>query len=229
MWECAHDRTLQIFLMQLFLSGTDDSTLSHPATSSNWCHFFTRGASALPKIAPPTPIVRPSFRPSLCGTDCGGRVLPEPSAACLHPAASIQPTGGTDPCPPPPSTEPSISQSEHATLPLDEALTLQCNLTSAHSTHDESFWMKNGEEIPETRSKNKNTEYKCVCTPRVCSSECECACGGERVHVRSVFSLSLSLCALQHEKAQRRRRRRLHVRLHLRRQPPRQRNHRSQM
>lgn len=56
-------------------------------------------------------------------------------------------------------SEPSISQSEHATLPMDEALTLQCNLTSAHSTHDESFWMKNGEEIPETRSKNKNTEY----------------------------------------------------------------------
>lgn len=58
-----------------------------------------------------------------------------------------------------PSTEPSISPSEHVTLPVDDDLTLQCNLTSAHSAHDESFWMKNGEEIAETRSKKKNTDY----------------------------------------------------------------------
>lgn len=57
--------------------------------------------------------------------------------------------------------EPSIAPSEHATLPVEgDSLTLQCNLTSAHSPHQESFWMKNGEEIEETRSTNKNTEYK---------------------------------------------------------------------
>lgn len=57
--------------------------------------------------------------------------------------------------------EPSIAASEHITLPVEgESLTLQCNLTSAHSTAQESFWMKNGEEIPETRDSSKNTEYR---------------------------------------------------------------------
>ncbi|XP_068459518.1 neuroplastin-like isoform X1 [Clinocottus analis] len=56
--------------------------------------------------------------------------------------------------------EPSISTSEHTTLPVEgDAYLLQCNLTSAHSEHQESYWMKNGEEIPETRSPNRNTEY----------------------------------------------------------------------
>uniref|UniRef100_A0A3B4ZVN5 Neuroplastin a n=1 Tax=Stegastes partitus TaxID=144197 RepID=A0A3B4ZVN5_9TELE len=58
-------------------------------------------------------------------------------------------------------TEPSITASEHATLPVEgDSLMLQCNLTSAHSAHVDSYWMKNGEEISETRSTNKNTEYK---------------------------------------------------------------------
>lgn len=57
--------------------------------------------------------------------------------------------------------EPSIAASEHVTLPVEgESLTLQCNLTSPHSTVQESFWMKNGEEIPETRDSSKNTEYR---------------------------------------------------------------------
>lgn len=59
------------------------------------------------------------------------------------------------------AAEPSITASEHTTLPAEnDALTLQCNLTSAHSAHQESFWMKNGEEIPDTRSNNRNTEYR---------------------------------------------------------------------
>ncbi|XP_051239010.1 neuroplastin-like isoform X2 [Dicentrarchus labrax] len=57
--------------------------------------------------------------------------------------------------------KPSITASDHTTLPVEgDSFTLQCNLTSAHSVHQESFWMKNGEEIPETRSTNRNTEYR---------------------------------------------------------------------
>ncbi|XP_062326722.1 neuroplastin b isoform X1 [Osmerus eperlanus] len=39
-------------------------------------------------------------------------------------------------------------------------VTVLCNLTNAHNTHHESFWMKNGVEIADTRSKVKNTEYR---------------------------------------------------------------------
>ncbi|KAM4618147.1 neuroplastin a isoform 1-T1 [Polymixia lowei] len=59
--------------------------------------------------------------------------------------------------------KPSITSSDHITLPTDShspPFTLQCNLTSAHSMHLESFWMKNGEEISDTRSANRNTEYR---------------------------------------------------------------------
>ncbi|XP_029910242.1 neuroplastin a isoform X2 [Myripristis murdjan] len=59
--------------------------------------------------------------------------------------------------------KPSISSSDHITLPTEShspPITLQCNLTSAHTVYKDSYWMKNGEEIPETRSSNRNTEYK---------------------------------------------------------------------
>ncbi|XP_033997170.1 neuroplastin-like isoform X1 [Trematomus bernacchii] len=56
--------------------------------------------------------------------------------------------------------KPSIASSDHTSLPVEgDSYLLQCNLTSAHSVHQESYWMKNGEEIAETRSPNRNTEY----------------------------------------------------------------------
>ncbi|XP_006629073.1 neuroplastin a isoform X1 [Lepisosteus oculatus] len=62
--------------------------------------------------------------------------------------------------------KPRINSSDDVTLPTDghhsPPFTLQCNLTNAHNTHDESFWMKNGVEISGTRGKLMNTEYKLV-------------------------------------------------------------------
>ncbi|XP_058623669.1 neuroplastin a isoform X1 [Onychostoma macrolepis] len=59
--------------------------------------------------------------------------------------------------------EPSIESTDHMILPMgyhSPPITLQCNLTASQSKHQESFWMKNGEEIPDTRGNDKNTEYK---------------------------------------------------------------------
>lgn len=59
--------------------------------------------------------------------------------------------------------EPSIESTDHMILPTGSQstpITLQCNLTASQSKHYESFWMKNGEEIPDTRGNDKNTEYK---------------------------------------------------------------------
>jgi len=57
--------------------------------------------------------------------------------------------------------EPVIASSEHTTLEYhNPPITLQCNLTTSHSPHDESYWLKNGEEIADTRTKDKNTEYR---------------------------------------------------------------------
>lgn len=67
-------------------------------------------------------------------------------------------------------TEPSIASSEHIMLTTEgESLTLQCNLTSSQGSHRETYWMKNGLEIAETRSENKNTEYRFVVTGKLCS------------------------------------------------------------
>lgn len=60
-------------------------------------------------------------------------------------------------------SEPRINSSDDvALLPGSHPppSTLQCNLTNSHNTHRQSFWMKNGEEIPGTRRDLKNTEYR---------------------------------------------------------------------
>uniref|UniRef100_A0A8B9JJI9 Neuroplastin n=1 Tax=Astyanax mexicanus TaxID=7994 RepID=A0A8B9JJI9_ASTMX len=59
--------------------------------------------------------------------------------------------------------EPLINVSDHITLPTDTNLpqvTLQCNLTTVSYNHRWSYWTKNGEEIPTTRTEQKNIEYK---------------------------------------------------------------------
>ncbi|KAI4874952.1 hypothetical protein NFI96_032961 [Prochilodus magdalenae] len=64
--------------------------------------------------------------------------------------------------------KPSINASDHITLPMDTYLplvTLQCNLTTAQYIHRDSYWTKNGEEIPGTRNEMKLTEYK-ITKPR---------------------------------------------------------------
>ncbi|KAJ8002572.1 hypothetical protein DPEC_G00160300 [Dallia pectoralis] len=61
--------------------------------------------------------------------------------------------------------KPSIISSEDITLLSDQQappITLQCNLTSSHSSIVSSFWMKNGEEIPETRGIKNAIEYYLV-------------------------------------------------------------------
>ncbi|XP_052399451.1 neuroplastin isoform X1 [Carassius gibelio] len=58
---------------------------------------------------------------------------------------------------------PTIDKTEDIILPTGYHLppiTLQCNLTTSQSNPLESFWMKNGEEISDTRGEAKNTEYK---------------------------------------------------------------------
>ncbi|XP_038147122.1 neuroplastin-like isoform X2 [Cyprinodon tularosa] len=57
--------------------------------------------------------------------------------------------------------KPSIVASEPFTITREEEeVFLKCNLTSAYSTPQESYWMKNGEEIADTRTSNKYIEYR---------------------------------------------------------------------
>ncbi|XP_054626357.1 neuroplastin b isoform X2 [Dunckerocampus dactyliophorus] len=64
--------------------------------------------------------------------------------------------------------EPKINASDQIILPLESPpipVTLHCNLTTAHTPHTESFWMKNGREIANTRTEHRNTAYR-IAKPR---------------------------------------------------------------
>lgn len=59
--------------------------------------------------------------------------------------------------------EPKINASDQTILSADTSgkpVTLQCNLTTAHTAHKDSFWMKNGQKIPNTQTEQKNTAYR---------------------------------------------------------------------
>lgn len=61
-------------------------------------------------------------------------------------------------------SEPRINASDQEILQpktgQELPITLQCNLTNSHSTHQETFWMKNGLEIANTRTEHKHTMFK---------------------------------------------------------------------
>ncbi|XP_030269104.1 neuroplastin-like isoform X2 [Sparus aurata] len=70
--------------------------------------------------------------------------------------------------------KPKINASDQIILSLDspsshskhsKPVTLLCNLTTAQTPHAESFWMKNGQEIPNTRTEQRNTAYR-ITKPR---------------------------------------------------------------
>uniref|UniRef100_A0A3Q2TUT1 Neuroplastin b n=1 Tax=Fundulus heteroclitus TaxID=8078 RepID=A0A3Q2TUT1_FUNHE len=73
--------------------------------------------------------------------------------------------------------KPKINASDQIVLPLEtpaKQVTLHCNLTTAHTPHKDTFWMKNGNEISNTRADQRTTiskpraddsgEYMCVYT-----------------------------------------------------------------
>ncbi|XP_029986950.1 neuroplastin b isoform X2 [Sphaeramia orbicularis] len=64
--------------------------------------------------------------------------------------------------------KPKINATDQTILPADSSnkrVILQCNLTAAHTPHKDSFWMKNGQEIPNTRTELRNTTYR-ITKPR---------------------------------------------------------------
>ncbi|XP_034419353.1 neuroplastin-like isoform X1 [Cyclopterus lumpus] len=61
--------------------------------------------------------------------------------------------------------KPKINASDQTILSADnprKQISLQCNLTTAHTPHKESFWMKNGQEIQNTRTELRNTAHRIV-------------------------------------------------------------------
>ncbi|XP_053279596.1 neuroplastin b isoform X1 [Pleuronectes platessa] len=61
--------------------------------------------------------------------------------------------------------KPKIDASDQIILSADTSgkpVTLQCNLTTAHTPHKESFWMKNGREITNTRTDQMNTSHRII-------------------------------------------------------------------
>ncbi|CAL8349775.1 unnamed protein product [Merluccius merluccius] len=59
--------------------------------------------------------------------------------------------------------KPKINATEQIILLADtpaQPITLRCNLTNTDNAHQESFWMKNGQEIDKTRTKNKETSHR---------------------------------------------------------------------
>ncbi|XP_056267966.1 neuroplastin b [Pseudoliparis swirei] len=61
--------------------------------------------------------------------------------------------------------KPKISASDQTVLSAEnprQQISLQCNLTTAHTPHRESFWMKNGKEIQNTRTELRNTAHRIV-------------------------------------------------------------------
>ncbi|XP_076845552.1 neuroplastin b isoform X1 [Brachyhypopomus gauderio] len=61
--------------------------------------------------------------------------------------------------------KPKINASDQEIVPAKKphddnpSITIRCNLTNAHTAHQESFWMKNGKEIQNTRRVVKNTAF----------------------------------------------------------------------
>ncbi|XP_047435961.1 neuroplastin b isoform X2 [Mugil cephalus] len=58
-----------------------------------------------------------------------------------------------------------VLSSDHSSANPAPPVTVQCNLTAAHTTHKESFWMKNGQEIANTRTEQGITVYR-IMKPR---------------------------------------------------------------
>ncbi|XP_075933993.1 neuroplastin b isoform X2 [Anarhichas minor] len=64
--------------------------------------------------------------------------------------------------------EPKINASDQTVLSAEtpsKEINLHCDLTTAHTPHKESFWVKNGQEIKNTRTELRSTAYR-ILKPR---------------------------------------------------------------